>query len=50
MPRNYRHIKMYKHKILELKSKGLTHWEIGEKSGFSKEQVKGFFKRKWINE
>ena len=45
MPREYRHIKQYEKEILELKEKGLTKREIGEKFGFSKEQVKGVLKR-----
>lgn len=38
-------MKMYEKEILELRAKGLTHREIGEKLGFSKDQVKGFIKR-----
>lgn len=45
MPREYRHIKQYEKEILELKEKGLTKREIGEKLGFSKEQIKGVLKR-----
>ncbi len=45
MARNYRHIQMYGKEILEMKEKGLTHKEIGEKLGSTKEQVKGFVKR-----
>ena len=44
MPREYRHIKQYEKEILELKEKGLTKREIGEKFGLSKEQIKGFLK------
>ena len=46
MPREYRHIKQYEKEILELKEKGLTKREIGEKFGLSKEQIKGFLKEK----
>ena len=46
MPREYRHIKQYEKEILELKEKGLTKREIGEKFGLSKEQIKGFLKSK----
>ncbi len=45
MARNYRHIQMYGKEIFELKEKGLTHKEIGEKLGLTKEQVKEFVKR-----
>ena len=45
MPREYRHIKQYEKEILELKEKGLTKREIGEKFGFSKEQIKGVLQR-----
>ena len=45
MARNYRHIQMYGKEILEMKEKGLTHKEIGEKLGLTKEQVKEFVKR-----
>ncbi|MEI7943144.1 MAG: imidazolonepropionase [Candidatus Riflemargulisbacteria bacterium] len=45
MPRNYRNIKMYDKEILEMKSKGLTNREIGEKLGFSYEQIHNFISR-----
>ena len=45
MPRNYRNIKMYDKEILEMKSKGLTKREIGEKLGFSCEQIHNFISR-----
>ncbi len=45
MARSYRHIQMYGKEIFEMKEKGLTHKEIAEKLGFTKEQVKGFVKR-----
>ncbi len=50
MPIEYRHIQQYAKEILELKEKGLTHREIGEKFGFSREQVKEFFKREHIKQ
>ena len=45
MPRGYRHIKEYEKEILELREQGLTKREIGERFGFSKEQIKGLLKR-----
>ena len=42
MPRSYRHIKEYEKEILELKEQGLSKREIGEKFGFSKEQIHNF--------
>ena len=45
MARNYKHIQMYGKEIFELKEKGLTHKEIAEKLGLTKEQVKEFVKR-----
>ena len=45
MARGYRHIQEYEKEILELKAQGATHREIAEQFGFTKEQVKGFFKR-----
>ena len=45
MSREYRHISLYEKEILELKSQGLTHREIGKIFGFTKEAVKGFVKR-----
>ena len=46
MSREYRHIEQYEKEIIELKEKGLTKREIGEKFGISKEQVKGVLQRK----
>ena len=46
MPREYRHIEQYEKEILELREQGLTKREIGERFGFSKEQIKGFLRRK----
>ena len=45
MPRSYRHIKNYEKEILELKENGLTHKEIAEKYGLTKEHIKQFFNR-----
>ena len=45
MPREYRHIKMYEKKILELKSQGLSQRQIAEKLGFTYEKMHDFFKR-----
>ncbi len=45
MPRRYTHISDYGNEILELREKGLTYREIGERFGFSKKQVKDFFDR-----
>ncbi len=45
MPRSYRHIKDYEKEILELKENGLTHREIAEKYGLTKEYIKQFFNR-----
>lgn len=45
MARSYRHIQEYEKELFELKEQGLTVREIGEKYGFSYEQVHGFFKR-----
>ena len=45
MAREYRHIQQYEKEILQLKEKGYTKREIGEKLGFSKEQIKSFLNR-----
>ncbi len=45
MAREYRHIKLYEKEILQLKEEGYTKREIGEKLGFSKEQIKSFLNR-----
>ena len=45
MPREYRHIEQYEKEILKLKEKGLTKRDIGEKLGFSKEQIHNFISR-----
>ena len=45
MARSYRHIKEYEKEILRLKSEGWTKREIGEKYGFTYEQVHNFISR-----
>ena len=45
MPRSYRHIKEYETEILRLKEEGLTNREIGEKLGFSYDQIHNFISR-----
>ena len=50
MPRNYRHIKEYERDILELKEQGYTKREIGEKFGFTKDQIHNFFCRHNANQ
>lgn len=45
MSKEYRHIKQYEKEILELKEQGLTHRQIGEQLGFTKEKIKDFIKR-----
>lgn len=45
MSRKYTHIKQYENEIFQLKEKGYSHREIGEKLGFTKEEVKDFFHR-----
>ncbi len=50
MPREYRHIKEYEKELHKLRTQGLTLREIGEKLGFNREQIKGFFKRERKNE
>lgn len=45
MPGSYRHIQQYEKEILKLREDGLTKKEIGERLGFSFEQIKGFLKR-----
>lgn len=45
MPRSYRHIQQYEKEILKLREDGFTKREIGERLGFSFEQIKGFLKR-----
>ena len=50
MPRSYRHIKEYEREILELKEQGYTKREIGEKLGFTYEQVHNFISRHNMNQ
>lgn len=50
MARSYRHIEEYEKQILELKEKGLSQRESGEKLGFSKEQIKGFLRRSRVKQ
>ena len=45
MSREYRHLQQYKKEILRLKEEGLTHREIAEKFGLTKEHIKQFFNR-----
>lgn len=45
MSGSYRHIQQREQEILELKSNGLTRKEIGEKLGFTAEQIHEFTKR-----
>jgi hypothetical protein len=45
MPRSYRHIKEYETEILSLKEQGYTKREIGEKLGFSYDQIHNFISR-----
>ena len=45
MPRSYRHIKQYEKELMELKEKGMTVKEIGEKFGLTYDQTHDFFKR-----
>ena len=45
MPRSYRNIRVYEKEILELKNNGYTKKEIGEKFGFTKEQIHNFISR-----
>ena len=46
MPREYRHIEQYEKEITELQEQGLTQRQIGERLGFSREQIKEFVRRK----
>ena len=45
MAREYRHIQEYEKEILELKGKGFTNREIGEKLGFTQKQIHNFITR-----
>ena len=46
MPRRYQHISNYENEILEMRKKGVTTREIAERFGLSREQIKGFIKRR----
>ena len=50
MSRGYRHIKEYEKEILELKKQGVTLREIGEKYGFTYDQVHNFISRHNANQ
>lgn len=45
MSREYGHIQEYEKEILELKGKGFTNREIGEKLGFTQKQIHNFITR-----
>ena len=45
MARRYSHIQNYEKEILELKGKGLTLKEIGERLGFTHKQIHNFITR-----
>ena len=45
MSREYRHIQEYEKEILELKGKGFTNREIGDKLGFTQKQIHNFIIR-----
>ena len=45
MPRSYTNISKYENEILEMKSQGYTLRQIGEKYGFSYEQLHNFISR-----
>lgn len=46
MPRKYTHIKQCEDVILQLKEEGYTYREIGEKTGFTKDEIRGLIKRR----
>ena len=50
MRRSYKNIKIYEKEILEMRSKGVTNREIGEKLGFSIKQLKNFVTRYNVNQ
>ncbi len=50
MSRGYKHIKAYEKEILKLKEQGATKREIGERFGFTKEQVHNFISRYNVNQ
>jgi lambda repressor-like predicted transcriptional regulator len=45
MARSYRHIQQYEKEILEMREKGFTLREIGERLGFSYKQMRNFITR-----
>ena len=45
MPREYRHIEQYAKEIEELQEQGYSQKQVGEKLGFSKEQIKSYIHR-----
>ena len=45
MSKSYQHIQKYENEILQLKSEGMTKREIGEKYGFTFEQVHNLISR-----
>ena len=45
MSREYRHIQQYEKEIMKLKAKGYTKREIGEKLGFTHDQIHNFISR-----
>lgn len=45
MPRKYIHIQEHEKEIFEMRDQGMTWREIGEKFGFSKNQMKQFNNR-----
>ena len=46
MPRKYTHIKQYEDEILRLKEEGYCYREIGEMTGFTKDEIRGLIKRR----
>ena len=46
MPRKYTHIKQYEDEILKLKEDGFSYREIGERLGFTKDEIRDFIKRR----
>ncbi len=45
MPRGYRHIQQFEKGIISLRNEGMNYREKGERLVYSKEQIKGYFKR-----
>ena len=45
MPRSYKPIQQHEKEILKMREEGNTNRQIGEKLGFSKEQIKQFINR-----